>query len=239
MDKKWVIPDIHGHSRTLQALIEDQVKPSRSDTLYFLGDYIDRGPDAKGVIDYIISLRDDDYKIHTLRGNHEDYLLRTYDNETVQRNFLGITYQNKLKKEWFKFGGQATLRSFEVSDVHDIPEKYISWMRELEYFIMLEKFILVHAGINFNIEEPFRDKHSMLWIKEFKVDREKAGYRKLIHGHVPVSLEFIDLLHTSIGFDFIDLDNGIYMPEKAGFGNLVSLELTSMELKVQNNVDIP
>ena len=112
-------------------------------------------------------------------------------------------------------------------------------MRDLEYYIILPGFILVHAGMNFNIEDPFDDKHSMLWIKEYKVDRVKAGFRKLIHGHVPVSLEFIDLLHTSNSFDFIDLDNGIYMPEKAGFGNLVALELTSMELKVQNNVDIP
>jgi serine/threonine protein phosphatase 1 len=239
MTKQWVIPDIHGYSKTLQALFKDQIKPSRSDEIYFLGDYIDRGPDARGVIDFIISLREDEYNIRTLRGNHEDYLLRTFDNETVQKNVLGITYQNKLKKEWFKFGGRETLRSFQVSDVHEIPEKYISWMRALEYYITLPGFILVHAGMNFNIENPFDDKHSMLWIKEYKVDRVKAGFRKLIHGHVPVSLEFIDLLRTSNSFDFIDLDNGIYMPEKAGFGNLVALELTSMELKVQNNVDFP
>lgn len=239
MAKQWVIPDIHGHSGTLQALIKDQVRPSRADTLYFLGDYIDRGPDAKGVIDFIMKLRKDGYKIRTLRGNHEDYLLRTYDNDHVHRNLLGFTYQNKLKKEWFKFGGKATLKSFRVTDVHDIPEEYIAWLRDLEYFVELEKFILVHAGMNFNIDNPFDDKQAMLWIKEFKVDREKTGYRKLIHGHVPVSLEFIDLLHTSNGFDFIDLDNGIYMPEKEGFGNLVALELTSMELKVQNNIDLP
>jgi serine/threonine protein phosphatase 1 len=239
MAKQWVIPDIHGHSRTLQTLIEDQVKPSRNDHLYFLGDYIDRGPDAREVIDYIIRLREDQYHIHTLKGNHEDYLLRNYDNETVQKNFLGITYRNTLKKEWLKFGGQATLRSFHVSNVHEIPEKYISWMRELKHYMTLPGFILVHAGLNFNLEDPFDDEHSMLWIKEYKVDRVKAGFRKLIHGHVPVSLEFIELLRTSNSFDFIDLDNGIYMPEKVGFGNLVALELTSMELKVQNNVDIP
>ena len=198
MTKQWVIPDIHGHARTLQALIEEQIKPSRNDNIYFLGDYIDRGPDAKGVLDYIINLKNDNYNIRTLRGNHEDYLLRTYDNETVQKNIFGITYQNKLKKEWFKFGGRETLKSFHISDVHEIPEKYISWMRELEYFITLQSFILVHAGLNFMIEDPFDDKHSMLWVKEYKVDRVKAG-----------------------------------------FGNLVALELTSMELKVQNNVDIP
>jgi serine/threonine protein phosphatase 1 len=239
MARQWVIPDLHGYSRTLKALIEEQIKPSGNDTLFFLGDYIDRGPDAKGVIDYIMSLKEEGYNIRTLRGNHEDYLLRTYDNETVQKNILGITFQNKLKQEWYKYGGKETLKSFHVSDVHEIPGKYISWMRELEYFIMLDSFILVHAGMNFVLEDPFTDKHSMLWIKDFKVDKEKTGSRKIIHGHVPVSLDFIELLKSSNSFDFIDLDNGIYMKDTGGFGNLTALELTSMEMKVQVNVDVP
>lgn len=239
MTKKWVIPDIHGYSSTLQTLIEDQIKPSRNDTIYFLGDYIDRGPDSKGVIDYIISLQDDDYSIKTLRGNHEDYLLRTFDNETVHKNFLGITNRNQLKKEWFKFGGKETMESFMVSDVHDVPQKYIDWMRKLDYYYILDSYILVHAGMNFGLNNPLEDTQSMLWIKDYKVDRAKTGNRKLVHGHVPVSLDFIDLLKTSDSFDFIDLDNGIYMTGKEGFGNLVALELNSMELKVQNNIDVP
>ena len=239
MTRQWVIPDIHGHYRTLRALIEEQIRPSRNDTIYFLGDYIDRGPDSKGVIDYIIKLKEDNYNIRTLRGNHEDYLIRTYDNETVRKNILGITYRNKLKKEWFKYGGKETLKSFHISDVHEIPEKYITWMRGLEYYITLDSFILVHAGMNFGIEDPFNDKHSMLWINDFKVDPKKTGHRKVIHGHVPVSLDFIDLLRTRSSFDYIDLDNGIYMAHKEGFGNLVALELTSMEMKVQSNVDVP
>ena len=237
MTRKWVIPDIHGFSKTLQALIEEQIKPSRNDTIFFLGDYIDRGPDARGVIDYIIRLQKDDYTIRLLRGNHEDYLLRTYDNETVRRNFLGITYQNKLKKEWFKYGGKETLASFGISEVHQIPDEYIEWMRKLEYHFILDSFILVHAGLNFGISDPFSDRHSMMWIKEFRVDHEKAGGRKVIHGHVPVSLDFIDLLRGSHNFDFIDLDNGVYIKGRDGFGNLVALELTTMELIVQNNID--
>ena len=88
------------------------------------------------------------------------------------------------------------------------------------------------------IDNPFEDRHAMMWIKEFKVIPEKIGNRKVIHGHVPVSLDFIELLRTSLKFDFIDLDNGVYMPEKDGFGNLVALELTSMEMKVQPNLDM-
>jgi len=209
MAKQWVIPDIHGNNETLRALIEEKIKPSRNDTIYFLGDYIDRGPDSKDVIDYIIEFQKDDYKIRTLRGNHEDYLLRTFDNENVRKNILGITYQNNLKNEWFKFGGKETLKSFGVSDVHDIPPMYIDWMRGLEYFIQLDHFILVHAGLNFNIDDPFADKESMLWIKGFKADPVKIRHRKIIHGHVPVSLDFIKMLKTSTKHNYIDLDNGI------------------------------
>lgn len=237
MAKHWVIPDIHGNSKTLHALIEDQIKPSRHDTLYFLGDYIDRGHDSKGVIDYIIRLQEDDYTVRTLRGNHEDYLLRTYDNETVRKNLLGISFRNQLKKEWYKYGGKETLKSFGISDVHEIPEMYIEWMRGLEFFIELNSFILVHAGLNFGIKNPFEDRHSMLWVKEFNVDMEKTGNRKIVHGHVPVSLEFINMLRTSSTFQFIDLDNGIYMTGKEGFSNLVALELTSLEWRVQPNAD--
>jgi serine/threonine protein phosphatase 1 len=239
MIKKWVIPDLHGHSGTLKALIEEQIKPSRLDQIFFLGDYIDRGPDSKGVIDYIIKLKEDDYNIVTLRGNHEDYLLRTFDNETVHKNILGITYRDKLKKEWYKYGGRETLKSFQISNVHEIPQEYIDWIRNLEYYFLLDSYLLVHAGLNFDIDDPLDDRHSMLWIKDFKVSREKTGGRRLIHGHVPVSLEFIELLRTTDKFDFIDLDNGIYMKGKEGFGNLTALELTSMEMKVQPNVDVP
>jgi serine/threonine protein phosphatase 1 len=238
MKNLWVIPDIHGNSRTLQTLIEEQIKPSRSDKLFFLGDYIDRGPDARGVIEFIMDLQADEYDVFTLRGNHEDYLLRSLDNEANQKMLLGITYRNKLKKEWFKYGGKETLRSFGVSDVHEIPEKYINWMRGLDYYCELDSWILVHAGMNFVLDNPFEDRHSMLWIKEFKVMPEKIHNKKLIHGHVPISLEFIEVLRTSAKFDYIDLDNGVYMPEKDGFGNLVALELNSMEMVIQPNLDM-
>ena len=72
MRNRWVIPDIHGYLNTLKSLIENRISLTKEDTLYFLGDYIDRGPNSKGVIDYIMSLQDQDYDIHCLRGNHED-----------------------------------------------------------------------------------------------------------------------------------------------------------------------
>ncbi len=76
-----------------------------------------------------------------------------------------------------------------------------------------------------------------LWLRDFEVDPKKIGNKKIIHGHVPVSLEFIDISVNNKEYNFIDLDNGAYMTKKEGFGNLVALELTSMEYKVQYNLD--
>ncbi len=58
MPKTWIIPDIHECANTLQLLVEQQIRPDKKDRLIFLGDYIDRGPDSKGVIDFIMHLQE-------------------------------------------------------------------------------------------------------------------------------------------------------------------------------------
>jgi len=238
MRKHWVIPDIHGCSKTLVTLIEDMVKPSKHDWLYFLGDYIDRGPGSKEVIDYLMYLEKEEYNLRLLMGNHEEYLIRACAEEHKTKSFFGIKQTNKLKKEWLFHGGKQTLESFKVEDLKEFPEEYLAWMKKLEYYIEIDDYYLVHAGFNFKNEDPFEDKNSMLWIRDYDIDREKVLNKRIIHGHVPVSLEFIDLSVRNESYPFIDLDNGCYMTSREGFGNLVALELNSLEYKVQYNLDI-
>ena len=138
---------------------------------------------------------------------------------------------------WLKIGGRETLKSFQVHHLRDIPREYIDWMRSLEYCVVLEDFVLVHAGLNFNHEDPFEDRHSMLWLREFTVQPEKIGNRRIIHGHVPVHIEMIDLAVKNKSYHFIDLDNGPYMRGIVGFGNLVALELNEMRMVIQDNRD--
>ncbi len=237
MREHWVIPDIHGCAKTLRALVEDLVKPSKHDWLYFLGDYIDRGPASKEVIDYLMYLQREDYNLRLLLGNHEDYLLQSYAIEMNLKSILGIKQVNRKKREWLFHGGKQTMESFGVTDLREFPVEYLEWMKHLEYYIELDNYILVHAGLNFKIDNPFSDKDSMLWIREFEVDSSKVGKRRVVHGHVPVSLEFIDLSIKNKSYKFIDLDNGCYMHKRDGFGNLVALELNSLEYKVQHNLD--
>lgn len=237
MREHWVIPDIHGCAKTLKALIEEMIKPSKHDFLYFLGDYIDRGPGSKEVLDYLMHLQYEDYNIRTLMGNHEDYLIKSYEEEINLKSLFGVKYKNRKKKEWLFHGGKETMESFKLDDLKDFPVKYVEWMKNLEYYIELEDFILVHAGLNFNTSKPFEDTDSMLWVREFEIDSKTIQNKKIIHGHVPVSLEFIDISIKNKSYKFIDLDNGCYMHDRVGYGNLLALELNSMEYKVQYNLD--
>lgn len=234
--KRWVIPDIHGYAKTLKSLLS-QIRPAKEDHLIFLGDYIDRGPDSKGVIDEIMHLQENGYKVTALFGNHEEFLLNNLKYANENTDFLSRIKPNKLRKEWYEFGGKDTLKSFGVKDVRKIPIKYIEWIRSLDYYLEFKDYVIVHAGLNFKNEDVFADKQTMLWVKEFKIVPSKIAYRQLIHGHTPVDLEYIHHCISAEKQDFLDLDNGVYMTKKPGFGNLVAYELNSQLLVTQHNED--
>lgn len=238
MTKTWVIPDIHGCSETLKLLINNQIRPEKTDHIIFLGDYIDRGPDGKGVLDFIMGLQDSGYNITPLKGNHEAFCEKAYEADLKGNRFPGIKSKTWAQKEWEANGGRQTLESFHTDRPGEIPKKYIDWIQPLDYYIELKSFIAVHAGFNFELEDPFSDTTSMIWIRDYRVKPEKIRHKKLIHGHVPVSLTFINSSIKNESYKFIDLDNGIYLTNIEGYGKLTALELNSMELITQPVIDI-
>jgi serine/threonine protein phosphatase 1 len=236
--RTWVIPDVHGCLITLRTLVEDLIVLRKDDEVIFLGDVIDRGPSSKGVIDYIINLSTSGIKTSVIKGNHEEYMAKVFRDEQSKsgvRRMLGL--KSVSYKDWMVYGGQETMRSFNAFNVAAIPEKYIEWIESLVFYLEWENFLIVHAGFNFEIDDIFSDTQSMMWIRDYKIDPEKLGNRKIIHGHVPVALDFINQSIISNSFKFIDLDNGVYLTNKPGFGNLLALELNTMELLVQPNLD--
>ncbi|MEI7982765.1 MAG: metallophosphoesterase [Bacteroidota bacterium] len=238
MSKRWVIPDVHGYVNTVRSLVSELIKPMRSDELYFLGDYVDRGPDSKGVIDFIRSLESDNYNVTALKGNHEDFMVELYDAMKTSKNSWWHKFGNKKYKSWSEIGGKPTLQSFNAHHILDISPEYIEWMRNLVYYIELDDFVLVHAGLNFKNDDPFEDKRAMLWLRDYPIIPEKIGGRRIIHGHVPVNMELITLAIRNRIYKFIDIDNGPYLTGREGFGNMVALELNSMEMVIQYNMDI-
>jgi len=239
MNKQWVIPDIHGCARTLTALVEQKIVPDASDTLIFIGDYIDRGPDSKGVIDYLIKLGQSEIATVCLLGNHEEAILHAYHKEVkLNKKFSLFPKKNKPLKFWLGIGGETTLESFGVKKVSHIPEHYFEWIRNLQLYYLSENYVVVHAGLNFEAEDPFLDIEAMTKVRDFKVDFDKTGNRKIIHGHVQLSLDFIKSTIADSNTPFIGLDNGCVHRKRIGMGNLLALELSTLEIRIQPNIDV-
>jgi serine/threonine protein phosphatase 1 len=237
-NRKWVIPDLHGCIKTLQALIENHIRPSKNDELYFLGDYIDRNYNPKAVLDYIIWLEEHGFNIFPLRGNHEEYLLMAWESAKKQKKTLFFRKEsNPLLDQWLRHGGKHTLRSFGLDNFRQIPERYINWLSNLKFFYIVDDYVIVHAGLNFSRRDPLEDTHAMLWSGSFKAEPEKINNKTIIHGHVPVSLGFLQKVLHQPNCKVIPLDNGCYLAGTEGMGNLVALELGTRQLIIQPCVD--
>ena len=231
---RWIIPDIHGCARTLNALLKNMLKVTRDDELFFLGDYIDRGPASKEALDLLMDMQEGGWNIHCLKGNHEDYCVRTW--EADQQRHL---FKPDVQKLWENVGAKETYKSFGVKRPREIPEKYIEWMRNLLYYYEIENYILVHAGMNFKASDPFKDTHSMITVRDFKVDYSKTGGKRIIHGHLPEDYGFIDhVIQHPKGYDFIALDNGVFNVNKTGMGNLLAFNPDTNELMALSNLDM-
>jgi serine/threonine protein phosphatase 1 len=220
--RTFVIGDIHGCAATLRSLVGEKLEPSPPDHIYLLGDLIDRGPDSKGVLDFIFELRERGLHVASIRGNHEEMFLHALNDPRD----LWL---------WGANGGYATLASFRADSPADIPRRYRDFLAVLPFYILLDDFVLVHAGLNFDVADPFADSEAMLWTRSPYVDPPRIGGRRLVCGHTPVSRE---QLEASLGSGKIMLDNGCVFPERPGFGSLAALELGSMTLFLQPNRDL-
>ena len=221
---RYAISDIHGCAKTFRHLVEEVLQLKPTDQLFLLGDYIDRGPDSKGVIHFILKLKFSGYQIRTLMGNHEAMMLDALeDTESLLH--------------WRLNGGNQTLASFGVTTLQDIAPSYWLFLQNLEYYITLDDYILVHAGLNFNAPNPFADIDSMLWIRNFTVDNELLGKRKLVHGHTPTPA--VDIAQNIKSKpQVINIDGGcVYLKRMPGLGFLTALNLDTLEFHTVRNQD--
>lgn len=221
MQRIFIVGDIHGCSKTFKYLVTERIKLKKSDKLYCLGDYIDRGNDSKGVIDFILQLRKKKYQVHTLRGNHEQMLLNS---ENGKQSF----------SYWVRNGGEETLKSFNANSIKELKPIYLNFFKRTKFYINTKDYILVHAGLNFSKANPFDDKEAMLWIRYFSVDKNYLNGKILIHGHTPMHRDFI--LNQKFESP-LNLDGGCVFKNREDYGYLYALNLTERKLIEQGNID--
>jgi len=225
--RKFAISDIHGCAVTFEALLE-KIQFTPEDELYLLGDYIDRGPDSKGVIDDIWRLQDKGYQIQCLRGNHEQLMLDAQMDR--QSSYI-----------WQMNGGDKAMDSFGAFTYSEIPHQYIEWMEKLPYYFEVDNFILVHAGFKFDMPDPFMEKHAMIWQRGWyqRINYDWLGDRIIVHGHTPMSSIEIEKNFTAIKeIQYLDIDAGcVFKNRIASGGQLCALDMTNMKLIFQENIE--
>lgn len=224
--RKFVISDIHGNINSFKALL-NKIRFRKEDELYLLGDFVDRGPDSKGVLDYIFQLKATGHQVFCTKGNHEDAMIKGKNDIQSFRS-------------WLTWGGDQTLQSFNVERLSQVPNKYWEFLESLSLFIEVDRYILVHAGLNFDTPNPLDNTYSMMWIRNWYNDINYAwlGDRIIIHGHTPVTQDFIKKSASKIEENqYLDIDNGCFVDFKSGMGYLCALELGTHRLTFQKSLD--
>jgi serine/threonine protein phosphatase 1 len=226
----YAIGDIHGCYKTLQSLLQKISNFSTENTYYFLGDYIDRGPASKEVLDFLIEFRESNKNVNIIRGNHEQMMIDTYKKDKLEDSLL-----------WKQNGSGATLKNFNVPvgnrNISDyIPIHYINFAESLPYYIETEKFFLVHGGFNFQNPDPFSDTHSMLWTRDDDYSLKHTKGKTIIHGHTTLMLSQIieDIKNKATN---ICIDSGCVYKNIPNYGYLSALDLETMELISVENID--
>ncbi|OJJ19341.1 hypothetical protein BKI52_21250 [marine bacterium AO1-C] len=225
--RRLAIGDIHGCLKTLQKLVWEHIQLDTQDQLFFLGDYIDRGPDGAGVIDFIMDLQSTGYQVYPLRGNHEQMLLdawtRFQDGRESGKRFIELVRDPSMV--------DTTQNSL-------IP-RFEQWLNQLPYYYELDKFYLVHAGFNLKKENPFEHTYAMLWTMSFNEKRyiaDKAHHKTIVIGHQKTPFDTIkDAIHRQA--KVILLDNGCYKHDDPTLGQLCALNLDDWTLYSQKNMD--
>ncbi|EJF08735.1 metallophosphoesterase family protein [Pontibacter sp. BAB1700] len=222
---RYAISDIHGCARTFKTLVLEQLQLKKTDELYLLGDYVNKGPDSKGVLDFILHLQKQHYQVHCLRGNHDQMLLKA---ASKGESAVSLSASEK----------QMVLHNFGMHDFRKFPTYYANFIDSLPFYLELPDYFLVHAGFDFHQTDLFRDKEAMLNIRHYEVDWGRLDNKRLLHGHTPTPLHTIkkSAAHQDAR---INLDAGCVYYKNAAYGNLVALDLDTNFLNIQCNLDRP
>jgi serine/threonine protein phosphatase 1 len=186
------VGDVHGCLEKLKSLLIHMSLASWVKQIIFLGDYIDRGPASRQVVDLLIRMQaDQPGMILCIRGNHEEMLLKAASSNRTNQDVL----------TWLHNGGVQTLESYGVDDPMDLPVEHLTWMRGLPLHFMDDHRLFVHAGVRPGVPLTDQSTNDILWIREpFLSSREEFG-PLVVHGHTVVRSGLPDLRGNRLNLD--------------------------------------
>jgi len=214
----YAIGDIHGQAGMLNILIE-KVPFEKDDEIVFIGDYIDRGPDSRGVVEAVLEFGLMYPKTTFLRGNHEDLLLDFLNGRGGYQP--GVFLMN---------GGYETLESYGLDPREDslsLPPLHMKFFEELPIRHETRGYIFVHAGMRPGVPMDEQTEHDMLWIRQDFFQSDEDFGKPVVFGHTPMP-DVLDLLPRLLG-----IDTG------AAYGGMLTcVQLDDREKKVVNTYQV-
>lgn len=186
----YAIGDVHGcigQLETMLDLIDAEIERDGVEDwrIILLGDYCDRGPDVRGVIETIIARQAADPRIIALAGNHDDGLL----------DFLA---EPRAESLFYRYGGVATARSYGVTlnagDLRErrdelldaVPPQHLDFLRNLPLSAEFGDFFFCHAGIRPQVPLDQQVREDLTWIRDAFLDWPHLHPKVIVHGHTPV-----------------------------------------------------
>ena len=205
----WAVGDVHGRLDLLEPLLDGILTDLASSgasrrIVVFLGDYIDRGPDSRGVLDRLCRLQDQpDIETHFLRGNHEDRM----------EAFL---VDPEVGPGWCEYGGREALRSYGVNppamrnDMEGwaeasvalnaaLPDRQRAFLSRQESSFSAGDYFFAHAGARPGVPLAEQSPDDLMWIRQGFLDHPDAFDQIVVHGHTPEETVHAD--HRRIGID--------------------------------------
>lgn len=226
MGKLWAIGDVHGFSLALSRLL-DRIQPEPDDSIVMLGDYVDRGPDSRGVLERVLRLQKE-CRLIPLRGNHEDMILTLLEREkngTLHRPAWKNWFSKKTQLEladWLELGGRQTLASYGMltTRISQILPEHLEFMRQTQLFHETDAFIFAHAAYVPQLAMEDQPKEALLYHRlRVSVPEPHFSGKKVFVGHsAQRSGEILDCGHL------VCVDTCLY-----GGGWLTAMEVQSGE----------
>ena len=167
MGRFIAITDIHGELRKLESVLS-KINVRQDDTFIFLGDYIDRGPDSKGVVEKVIEISER-YKTITLIGSHEYALLHADKDD----------YYHYL---FWNYGGPATVKSYG-GRFENILATHGDFFRSLKFYHLTDDYLFVHAGIDPRYSLDEQCETDLVYIRSAFYRNKHNLPQKIIFGH--------------------------------------------------------
>src|SRR5580698_953937 len=171
MSFTYVIPDIHGRFDLLRdGLAEISAHAAgQTGTIVALGDYVDKGPDSRQVIDRLRAGAPDGWSLVSLKGNHDAMMVEAL--------------RNPAKMNWWQERGGDTVIESYGGDPSNVPAADIEWLDQLPVTHIDRFRIYVHAGLDPDLPLDRQIEKTMLWSRYPKDFQRGFGERHVVHGH--------------------------------------------------------